>query len=65
MTKNKETFEEKSIKLNKIVEKLENDKDLSLDQIASLYKEGKDLVKELSDELNALKSMVSNEIVFK
>lgn len=58
----KKTFEEKTERLNEILVKLESDKSLSLDETTSLYKEGKELCNSLNEELNSLKSLVSNDI---
>jgi len=57
------TYEEKQERLSKIIETLSNNNNLSLKEIADLYKEGKDLVTSLNSELDKLKEMVSNEVV--
>lgn len=57
------TFEQKMQELDEIVAKLEESKGLDLNEVAALYKRGKDLSKELQEQLNALKSTVTEEIV--
>jgi exodeoxyribonuclease VII small subunit len=58
------TFEQKQERLNQIISILSSNQDnISLQEISSLYKEGKELVSELNKELDDLKSQVSNEIV--
>jgi len=59
---NKKTFEQKQADLEKIVEKLDKDQDLTLDQTAALYAEGKKLILELNEELKVLKESITNEI---
>ena len=49
--------------LDEIVAKLEESKGLDLNEVAALYKRGKDLSKELQEQLNTLKSTVTEEIV--
>ena len=53
------TFEQKMQELDK----LEESKGLDLNEVAALYKRGKDLSKELQEQLNTLKSTVTEEIV--
>ena len=57
------TFEQKMQELDEIVAKLEESKGLDLNEVAALYKRGKDLSKELQEQLNTLKSTVMEEIV--
>ena len=57
------TFEQKMQELDAIVAKLEESKGLDLNEVAALYKRGKDLSKELQEQLNTLKSTVTEEIV--
>lgn len=57
------SFEQKMQELDEIVAKLEESKGLDLNEVASLYKRGKDLSKELQEQLNTLKSTVTEEIV--
>lgn len=58
------TFEQKQERLNQIISILSsNQENISLQEISSLYKEGKELVSDLNKELDDLKSQVSNEIV--
>lgn len=58
------TFEQKQERLNQIISILSSNQDnISLQEISSLYKEGKELVSDLNKELDDLKSQVSNEIV--
>lgn len=58
------TFEQKQERLNQIISILSSNQDnISLQEISSLYKEGKKLVSDLNKELDDLKSQVSNEIV--
>ena len=57
------TFEQKMQELDEIVAKLEESKGLDLNEVAALYKRGKDLSKELQEQLNNLKSTVTEEIV--
>ena len=57
------TFEQKMQELDEIVAKLEESKGLDLNEVAALYKRGKDLSKELQEQLNTLKSSVAEEIV--
>ncbi len=59
----KKTFEEKQAMLAKIVEQLDKDKDLTLDQTAALYAEGKKLILELNEELKTLKDSITNDII--
>lgn len=61
--KKEPSFEQKETKLTSIITKLEQEKDLSLKETADLYKEGKDLLKSMNDELEELKKSVSSEIV--
>lgn len=57
------TFEQKMQELDEIVAKLEESKGLDLNEVAALYKRGKNLSKELQEQLNTLKSTVAEEIV--
>ena len=57
------TFEQKMQELDEIVAKLEESKGLDLNEVAALYKRGKDLSKELQEQLNTLKSTVTEKIV--
>ena len=57
------TFEQKMQELDEIVDNLEASKGLDLNEVAALYKRGKDLSKELQEQLNTLKSTVTEEIV--
>ena len=57
------TFEQKMQELHEIEAKLEESKGLDLNEVAALYKRGKDLSKELQEQLNTLKSTVTEEIV--
>lgn len=58
------TFEQKQERLNQIISILSsNQENISLQEISSLYKEGKELVSELNKELDDLKFQVSNEVV--
>ena len=57
------TFEQKMQELDAIVAKLEESKGLDLNEVAALYKRAKDLSKELQEQLNTLKSTVTEEIV--
>ena len=57
------TFEQKMQELDEIVAKLEESKGLDLNEVAALYKRAKDLSKELQEQLNTLKSSVTEEIV--
>lgn len=57
------TFEEKQAKLEEIINKLSNQDSLSLKETSNLYKEGKKLISELYQELEQLKSEVSDTIV--
>lgn len=57
------TFEQKMQELDEIVAKLEESKGLDLNEVAALYKRGKGLSKELQEQLNTLKSTVTEEIV--
>ena len=57
------TFEQKMQELDEIVAKLEESKGLDLNEVAALYKRAKDLSKELQEQLNTLKSTVTEEIV--
>jgi len=59
----KKTFEEKQAMLAKIVEQLDKDKDLTLEQTAALYAEGKKLILELNEELKTLKDSITNDII--
>lgn len=59
----KKTFEEKQAELEKIIEQLDQDKELTLDETADLYSKGKKLILELNEELKNLKASVSNEII--
>ena len=59
----KKTFEEKQAMHAKIVEQLDKDKDLTLDQTAALYAEGKKLILELNEELKTLKDSITNDII--
>jgi len=59
----KKTFEEKQAELEKIVDRLDKDKDLTLDETTALYTQGKKIIKELNEELNKLKDSISNEII--
>ncbi|HBX25328.1 MAG TPA: exodeoxyribonuclease VII small subunit [Firmicutes bacterium] len=55
-----EKFEDKLTKLEQIVNKLETS-NLPLDETLSLFKQGKELVKSLSNELETAKNKI-NEI---
>jgi|GEM_PF-3503495 len=57
------SFEQKEARLTSIIGKLEQDKKLSLKETADLYKEGKELLKSMNEELSELKKSVSDEIV--
>ena len=57
------TFEQKMQELDEIVAKLEESKGLDLNEVAALYKRGKDLSKELQEQLNTLKNTVTEKIV--
>ena len=50
MAKNEENFEDLMVKLEKITEKLENDK-LSLDESVKLFEEGMKISKECNEKL--------------
>ncbi len=59
----KMSFEEKQAKLVEIIQTLQTQDNLSLKQMSDLYNQGKKLVEELNEELDSLKSQVSNQIV--
>ena len=59
----KMSFEEKQAKLVEIIQTLQTKDDLSLKEMSDLYNQGKKLVEELNNELDSLKSQVSNQIV--
>ena len=50
------TFEQKMQELDESVAKLEESKGLDLNEVAALYKRGKDLSKELQEQLNTLRN---------
>ncbi|MBP3713135.1 MAG: exodeoxyribonuclease VII small subunit [Bacilli bacterium] len=61
---NKElSFEEKEKRLDEILSNLSKSEELSLKEISSLYKEGKEILASLDSELEELKKSVSEEIV--
>lgn len=57
------TFEQKQEKLVEIIQTLQKQDSLSLKEMTALYNQGKKLVEELNNELDSLKSQVSNQIV--
>jgi exodeoxyribonuclease VII small subunit len=61
--KDEKTFEEKEKRLDEIISRLQQDKDLTLKETTALYAEGKQLIQELNEELKTLKALVTNEIV--
>lgn len=57
------TFEQKQIRVQQIIDKLNQADSLSLKEVSSLYLEGKKLVSEMNQELDELKNSVENKIV--
>ena len=61
----KQTFEEKLQELESILDKLENDKDISLDESLALYEKGVKLIKDctrtIEDAQEKIKSISGKE----